>query len=82
MDIKRLTADSIPEICNAVTDILMDAPEASYQLKNVTEKRTILHAFTNAQITYWNSTGEVWVLGDNQGILAGHYKEGIKILTS
>lgn len=79
MEARRLVEADIPQICSAVTKILMDAPEASYQLKDVTDKWPVLHAFTSAQISYWHSVAEVWVIGENQGMLAGHYSGRVKV---
>jgi len=79
MEVKRLSDTDISELCHTVAKILMDSPEGSYQLKDVTDKWSLSYAFTFSQITYWYNIGEVWVIGENQGMLAGHYNGRVKI---
>lgn len=70
---KRLEEKDIAPICQTISAGLLSSVEASYQLDGISDKQNLLHHMTRTQINHWQRAGEVWVIGDNQGVLAGHY---------
>ena len=80
MEVRKLEDEDIPAICKQISTRLMDSVEASYQLDGISDKRGLTDAFTQIRMKYWLQIGEVWVIGNNEGMLAGHYRRNANIL--
>ena len=82
MEVSKLASKNISAICRQISARLMDSVEASYQLDGISDKQGLTDAFTQARMKYWLQIGEVWVIGDNEGMLAGHYRRNENVLAS
>ena len=80
MEVKKLESKDIPAICRQISTRFLDSVEASHQLDGISDKRSLTDAFTQARMEYWLKTGEVWTIGDNEGMLAGHYSRNENVL--
>lgn len=70
----HLSKNNISKLARTVAGRLADSVETSYILKDIEEKKKLLYILNCAQIEYWYKIGEVWIIGDHRGMLAGHYK--------
>lgn len=82
MKVRRAEKQDLPAICHMIGTRMIDSVEASYQLEGVSDKANAAQCFMASQLAYWLQIGEIWVIGDNQGILAGNYKQASKPLAS
>ena len=82
MEVRKLESKDVPAICKQISTRLLDSVEASYQLDGISDKWGLIDAFTQAQMKYWLQIGEVWVIGDNEGMLAGHYRRNDNMFAS
>jgi predicted GNAT superfamily acetyltransferase len=80
MEVRRIEASDIPALCPTIAKVIMDAPEAAHILKDIVDKQSFANAYVASQLKYWVKTGEIWVIGDNQGMLACHHSGKFKLL--
>ena len=82
MEVRKLEDKDIPAICKQISTRLIDAVEASYQLDGISDRRRLTDVFTQSRMKYWLRIGEVWVIGDNEGMLAGHYRSNENVIAA
>lgn len=82
MRVARLNEQDIIAVCETVNTVLIDSVEASFQLNGLSDKWGMLQQFTLNRIKYWQRIGEVWIVGENEGLLAGHYGKSENALVS
>jgi len=82
MEVRKMEDGDFSAVCAQITKTLLDSVEASYQLDGISDKESLTNAFTQSRIKYWLKIGEVWIAGENQGMLAGHYRKNENSLAS
>ena len=82
MEVRRLALNDIPAIAETVSTRLLDSMEASFQLEGISDKWGLLQGYTHARIEHWHRIGEVWIIGDCKGMLAGHYRNDENVIDS
>ena len=82
MEVRQIEDTDIHSVCMTINTRLLDSVEASFLLSGILDKQGLLHQYTNARIKYWRRIGEVWVVGENKGMLAGHYGKDESAITA
>ncbi len=82
MKIQRLKEKDFNDVCKMVTERLLDSVEASFQLNEITDKYSLIYHFTHARISYWKNIGEVWIIGEIEGMLSGHFRKDESFINS
>lgn len=80
MNISKLNDGDIGELSRMAASRLMESTEASYQFAGMVDTFEFLCVLNDAQIRYWQRTGEVWVVDKDKGMLAGHYKNDVNTI--
>lgn len=73
MNVQKMEEQDVNAVCGMVNERLLTSREAVVQLKGLSDRMGLLRPYTHACIRHWRRIGEVWVIGENQGLLAGHF---------
>ncbi|MDR1184515.1 MAG: GNAT family N-acetyltransferase [Coriobacteriales bacterium] len=79
--IRKAEEKDIPEICRMLTARVVDSVEQSYILDGICDKEKLTNLLLNIQINDVYRVGEIWIAGDYQGVLTGHYGKGFTTLS-
>jgi N-acetylglutamate synthase-like GNAT family acetyltransferase len=78
--IRKAEIKDIPEICSMLTARMVDSVEQSYVLDGICDKEKLTNLLLTIQIEDVFRVGEIWIAGNYQGILSGHYGKNFSIL--
>jgi N-acetylglutamate synthase-like GNAT family acetyltransferase len=79
--IRRAEEKDIPEICNMLAKRMADSVESSCMLDGIRDKEKLSNLLLTIQIEDVFRVGEIWIAGEYQGVLTGHYGKGFTIFT-
>lgn len=73
MEVRRAKEKDLPAIGRMASARLMNSVEGSYLLSGVSDKVELTRRVLDVQIANYYRTGEIWQIGEGQGVLLGHY---------
>ncbi len=82
MEIRKAVLNDISSVCKMFTLRMKDSVESSYSLAGINDKEKIFSEMITVQIEETFRVGEIWIAGEFQGALAGHYGKNFKLLNA
>ena len=79
--IRRAEEKDLPRVTSMFTTRLVDSVEQSYVLEGIQAKEELMNLILTIQNEDEYRVGEIWIAGDYQGALTGHYGKGFSILS-
>lgn len=81
IEIRKAVEEDIPETIAMFTARLVDSVEQSHILEGITAKEELTRIMLTTQIEDMYRDGEIWIAGDFQGALTGHYGKGFTVFS-
>jgi GNAT superfamily N-acetyltransferase len=81
MEIRKAEEKDIQAVCHMLTARMVDSVEQSYVLQGICNKEDLTKNLLTIQVENEYRFGEIWIAGNYQGVLTGHYGKGFTILS-
>ena len=80
MEIRKEEEKDIRAVCHMLTNRMVDSVEQSYVLQGICNKEELTKILLTIQVENEYRVGEIWIAGNYQGVLTGHYGKGFTAL--